>query len=241
MISTRSPMAASAVPRLIAVVVLPTPPFWLASTRMRGRTAGSASAARMRSAGRRSWAGLHTAARPKYRRFGVDLAREDFDRQIRRGRKRLELRLGRSSARKNPDRAVHDPHFGQFESQRQGGESARDDGVHRSAGSRARSLRPARRESRPARRSRAPPRAGRRICAGRFRCRWTRAPATSASWIAITRPGKPAPEPISTQRLASGASGRSWAESAMWRVQTSAKLAAEMRLVAVRQRASRST
>src|SRR6516225_2039071 len=28
--STRSPMAARAVPRLMAVVVLPTPPFWLA-------------------------------------------------------------------------------------------------------------------------------------------------------------------------------------------------------------------
>src|SRR5207247_1684411 len=28
--------AASAVPRLIAVVVFPTPPFWLATTRMRG-------------------------------------------------------------------------------------------------------------------------------------------------------------------------------------------------------------
>ncbi len=33
--STRSPIAASAVPRLIAVVVLPTPPFWLARTRTR--------------------------------------------------------------------------------------------------------------------------------------------------------------------------------------------------------------
>src|ERR1700733_14573940 len=33
--STRSPMAESAVPRLIAVVVLPTPPFWLAMARMR--------------------------------------------------------------------------------------------------------------------------------------------------------------------------------------------------------------
>src|SRR4051812_29395439 len=32
-----SPIAASAVPRLIAVVVLPTPPFWLATTRTRGR------------------------------------------------------------------------------------------------------------------------------------------------------------------------------------------------------------
>ena len=37
MISTRSPTAASAVPRLIAVVVLPTPPFWLASARTRVR------------------------------------------------------------------------------------------------------------------------------------------------------------------------------------------------------------
>src|SRR5579862_9566751 len=35
-ISTCSPMAASAVPRLIAVVVLPTPPFWLATTITRG-------------------------------------------------------------------------------------------------------------------------------------------------------------------------------------------------------------
>src|SRR3712207_2542389 len=35
-ISTFSPMAASAVPRLIAVVVLPTPPFWLATARIRG-------------------------------------------------------------------------------------------------------------------------------------------------------------------------------------------------------------
>src|SRR6185436_3012280 len=34
-ISTFSPMAASAVPRLMAVVVLPTPPFWLAMARTR--------------------------------------------------------------------------------------------------------------------------------------------------------------------------------------------------------------
>jgi len=32
-------MAASAVPRLIAVVVLPTPPFWLATANTRGRAA----------------------------------------------------------------------------------------------------------------------------------------------------------------------------------------------------------
>src|SRR5262245_1427198 len=35
-ISTCSPIAASAVPRLIAVVVLPTPPFWLAIASTRG-------------------------------------------------------------------------------------------------------------------------------------------------------------------------------------------------------------
>ena len=35
MIRTFSPTAASAVPRLIAVVVLPTPPFWLAIARIR--------------------------------------------------------------------------------------------------------------------------------------------------------------------------------------------------------------
>ena len=40
MISTRSPIAASAVPRLIAVVVLPTPPFWLAMASTRGGFAG---------------------------------------------------------------------------------------------------------------------------------------------------------------------------------------------------------
>src|SRR5512147_1880913 len=33
--STFSPTAASAVPRLMAVVVLPTPPFWLATTSTR--------------------------------------------------------------------------------------------------------------------------------------------------------------------------------------------------------------
>src|SRR5882757_9103250 len=36
-ISTRLPQAASAVARLTAVVVLPTPPFWLASAMMRAR------------------------------------------------------------------------------------------------------------------------------------------------------------------------------------------------------------
>src|SRR5713101_4513889 len=39
-ISTRLPQAASAVARLTAVVVLPTPPFWLASAMMRAGCGG---------------------------------------------------------------------------------------------------------------------------------------------------------------------------------------------------------
>src|SRR5690606_36140280 len=35
-IRTRSPIAASAVARLMAVVVFPTPPFWLATVMIRG-------------------------------------------------------------------------------------------------------------------------------------------------------------------------------------------------------------
>src|SRR4051794_7928720 len=44
-ISTERPLAASAVPRLIAVVVLPTPPFWLATASTRPRPAGVCSLA----------------------------------------------------------------------------------------------------------------------------------------------------------------------------------------------------
>src|SRR5690348_3260467 len=42
-IRTVSPIAASAVPRLMAVVVLPTPPFWLAMARTRGTRAAPGS------------------------------------------------------------------------------------------------------------------------------------------------------------------------------------------------------
>src|SRR5262245_32647331 len=45
-ISTCSPIAASAVPRLIAVVVLPTPPFWLAIASTRAGRDGARAAAR---------------------------------------------------------------------------------------------------------------------------------------------------------------------------------------------------
>src|SRR6185436_1262191 len=43
--STFSPTAARAVPRLIAVVVLPTPPFWLATTRTRSAWSNPAATA----------------------------------------------------------------------------------------------------------------------------------------------------------------------------------------------------
>ncbi len=45
-ISTFSPTAASAVPRLMAVVVLPTPPFWLAMARTRSELAAGMSVLR---------------------------------------------------------------------------------------------------------------------------------------------------------------------------------------------------
>src|SRR5262245_49031347 len=61
-ISTRSPIAASAVPRLIAVVVLPTPPFWLASASTRGILASfvMAQPPPIRSALWHDWAPLRT-------------------------------------------------------------------------------------------------------------------------------------------------------------------------------------
>ncbi len=48
----------------------------------------------------------------------------------------------------------------------------------------------------------------------------TRAPGESASAQASTKPGKPAPEPKSTQIFACGASARSWSKSAICRVQS---------------------
>src|SRR5271166_5326374 len=69
----------------------------------------------------------------------------------------------------------------------------------------------------------------------------TTAPETPASWMARTRPGKPAPEPMSTHRVAAGTRPRIWALSATWRVQTEANVVSEMRFVDFRQRARRST
>jgi len=62
----------------------------------------------------------------------------------------------------------------------------------------------------------------------------------SAPRIASTRPGKPAPLPRSTIRRAPGGrSGKSCAESSMWRRQRSSRLASETRLIRRRQRRRR--
>ena len=50
------------------------------------------------------------------------------------------------------------------------------------------------------------------------------APGLSAIAQAMTMPGNPPPEPRSAHMRASGASGRSWSESATWRVQTVASV-----------------
>src|SRR5579871_3756042 len=76
MINTCSPMAASAVPRLMAVVVLPTPPFWLATASTRD-SRGSASAGKgghlEHAAGRIAEAGNDLAIEAPAAARGLDL------------------------------------------------------------------------------------------------------------------------------------------------------------------------
>ena len=93
----------------------------------------------------------------------------------------LELRFGRASARKDADRALGDPHFGEFEEAGQGGESARGDGVHRRKALGIDAIRSGRREFRagaPVARATSRRNAHLRRSLSR---QWTRAPATSAS------------------------------------------------------------
>src|SRR5437870_7556883 len=68
MISTCSPMAASAVPRLIAVVVLPTPPFWLAIAITRGGAGLAMRLASATCAGKSAWSFM--ALRPASKSLG---------------------------------------------------------------------------------------------------------------------------------------------------------------------------
>ena len=55
-------------------------------------------------------------------------------------------------------------------------------------------------------------------------------PGVSAKAQAIGIPGKPAPEPRSAQMRASGASVRSWSESAIWRVQSAGSVEGAIKL-----------
>src|ERR1700759_736690 len=73
-----SPTAARAVPRLMSVVVLPTPPFWLATTRTRGLAGSGMSGTQLShgdySSGRLSLAwylrGLHVPIFMGFGQFG---------------------------------------------------------------------------------------------------------------------------------------------------------------------------
>src|SRR5580658_1510681 len=86
--STRSPTAESAVPRLIAVVVLPTPPFWLAMAKTRQPLSGTGETPQPEDAPRR-----------------VAAARDDVARETP-GRARLgDLGLRALSLQEKPDRA----------------------------------------------------------------------------------------------------------------------------------------
>src|SRR5580692_11555280 len=88
--STFEPIAASAVLRLIAVVVLPTPPFWLATARMRvGLGSASGKAVHSQDApGRIALAGDDVTLKPP-RFVGLD-----------------DLRLGALALGKEPDAAT---------------------------------------------------------------------------------------------------------------------------------------
>src|SRR5450432_2453474 len=78
-ISTGSPAAASAVPRLIAVVVLPTPPFWLTTARTRAEALRLGSASRgVCSAGRDTVCSPLGGDDPQYLAAGACHARQRF-------------------------------------------------------------------------------------------------------------------------------------------------------------------
>src|SRR5476651_625264 len=72
MTKTSSPIAASAVPRLMAVVVLPTPPFWLATASTRQASADTGEALHFENAPLRVAAAPHhlAAKAPGHARLG---------------------------------------------------------------------------------------------------------------------------------------------------------------------------
>ena len=76
--------------------------------------------------------GLANQPDSEYSSLGVDRARKNFDRIGSAEVKRLELFLRGPPSRKHSSRPLFQPHCGQFDRQRQGGEGPRRDGVHRS-------------------------------------------------------------------------------------------------------------
>ena len=187
--STRSPTAARAVARLIAVVVLPTPPFWLATAMMRARRAAGWRADR-----RQAWRGSRATCckRRTTPRGSVRLWRrlDTFIVQ--------DLRASvNSSSTRSPLRnrqTLSGPRNGAARSSsRASGAQAR--AVTTSTATRRHCLDPARHGSRRALRS--------TRAASRRKAAFARSPRPAGHRgtprIASTRPGNPAPLPRSTR------------------------------------------
>ena len=202
--STRSSMAASAVPRLIAVVVLPTPPFWLASTSTlidwaRGTINGLRRAPppgregganrRARRLGTVSIRNLRSRSEP------VNSAAGAFPL-----RKHAHRRLPRGIAVRKP-RACGSGASARAETASTGSACVGTNASMRSAWIVA---------GAPVSRATVRRKAALRLS---LSTRCTEAPGSSASRMAVTRPGKPPPEPRSTQRRAAGAAAWTWRES----------------------------
>src|ERR1700685_1486806 len=131
---TCSPIAASAVPRLIAVVVLPTPPFWLASTRTRGFNRFSKKILRKtakRESGSSRVLRRFAVAHNQNGGFWVDSAVDCLELESLRMGEGSGLRVAGAPTREDSDRAPLDPWFGVVDENGQGGERAGGDCVHR--------------------------------------------------------------------------------------------------------------
>src|ERR1022692_1167521 len=110
--STRSPMAESAVPRLIAVVVLPTPPFWLAMARTRVALASTSQA-------------FHLQDTP----LGVAEAGDGVARETPDPARLGDLGLGPAPLLEQADRAIGQMRFGEGQQPHQGRNGSGGDDV----------------------------------------------------------------------------------------------------------------
>src|SRR3954453_3831456 len=120
-ISTERPLAASAVPRLIAVVVLPTPPFWLATASTRPCPAGVCSLA----------PDTLQPANDEDTALGVRQARLPLDLHCPASRRFGQFRLGLPTLEKEEAGHGGGETRGQRQELRQGCQAAGGDGVGR--------------------------------------------------------------------------------------------------------------